>query len=172
MFRKLLLESIHINESVIAIFHPSWVHYRRHLSVSAVLFVLLIFLWYPMWGFGFWGGIVWCAGLLFVAFLSIRIWIIRSLTAGILTNKRFIDIDRAGLFETHVAECPLEYIHEIRYNTKGIFPTLFRLGTVIIETVGSRARIELQGVPSPEFVKDRILQTQHQLNKRLQKKQA
>ncbi|MFC1598305.1 PH domain-containing protein [Patescibacteria group bacterium] len=157
MFQKYLLKSIGYDEAVIRIFRSSLVHYRWSLLGYSGLVIASFFFLYPLQSFGRWGWLIFLI-LIIIALLGlIKTFLVWSLNVFILTNRRIIDIDRRKFFEKHVAECPLENIQDIRYNQRGVIATLFKIGSVIIDSGSAKGHIEMPDVPEPEAVKELIM---------------
>ncbi len=166
MFERYVLKSIHVDEAVIRIVRASVLHYRWSLIISSVILITSFFLLYPLLTLRVWGVALFVA-LCTIAFIGyIRTLIIWSLNVFIVTNRRIIDIDQRGVFEKHVAECPLENIQDIRYVKKGVLSTTCNIGTVIVQSGGGKGRIEFVDVPKPEEVKELIMNVQHHHNKK------
>ncbi len=161
MFERYLSKSIHEDESVIRLLRPSWIHYRRSLAGFVFCAIVSLFFWYPLHTLGRIGWVLFAAMIAFCVFGLVRLFVIRSFTAFIITNRRIIDIDQRKLFERHVSECPLENIRDIRYNKSGFLHMACNVGTVIIEAGGGTGHLECQDVHNPEDVKDLISRVQH-----------
>ncbi len=70
----------------------------------------------------------------------------------IVTNERVVDIDFKYFLYKEISEAAHNKIQDLTYRTGGIFATLFRYGTVYVETAGEVPNIEFDGVPNPEKV--------------------
>lgn len=81
----------------------------------------------------------------------------------IVTNQRILVVRQQGLFTRSVAEVPLEKIQDVRFESRGLRATLFRLGDVTVEVTGSTTPVLLPGVPHPEAVQELLgrLQEEH-----------
>lgn len=159
MVKRLMRQIVQVDETVIRVIPVSWFHYRWAIVRNTLLLIAAFFFLYPLQTLGAWG-IYLCVLVMLIALAGFaRIGIIRSCNVCILTNKRIIDVDQAGLFERDVSECPLDHIQDIRYNVRGIMSTIFHVGTVILE-MGGRGRIELQDIGYPAKIKDVIINTQ------------
>lgn len=105
-------------------------------------------------------------GLAFTLMAMLAIWIIiRSVylwqhNVLAITNRRIIDIDQRGWFERNVAEAPIEKIQDVRYTIRGLWPTIFRFGTIVIQTAGSETNLELEAVQHPVELQQLILDLQ------------
>ena len=87
------------------------------------------------------------------------------LDTWIVTDHRILDIHQLGLFKRDVSELRLSKIQDITVKIEGLLPTFFNYGTVIIQTAGVIPEFRFEQVPSPQQVKDRILQLYDQFIK-------
>jgi hypothetical protein len=75
----------------------------------------------------------------------------------ILSNKRLINIQRKFIFlEEEHEEVEYKNIRETKVKMDNIFQTIFDVGSVIIETVGSQPNIDMTMISHPFFIADRI----------------
>ncbi len=74
----------------------------------------------------------------------------------IVTDKRLIDIDFYGAMIVNVSEAPIATVQDVSYSLRGIAPTLFNYGSVIIETASERGKLEFELVPTPAKAHDII----------------
>lgn len=79
-----------------------------------------------------------------------------------ITTRRVIDIDQHGFFERNVAETTFDKIQDVRYTIRGLWPTIFRFGTIIIQTAGSTTNLELESVQHPFELQQLIIDLQRQ----------
>lgn len=79
-----------------------------------------------------------------------------------ITNQRVIDIDQRGFFERNVAEVGYDKIQDVRYTIRGFWPTIFRFGTIVVQTAGEATNIELSAVQHPVEVQRLITDLQRQ----------
>ena len=77
-----------------------------------------------------------------------------------VTERRLIITRRNGFFERHVTEIPYAKVHEISYRVRGLFATLFRYGTLLIESAGSDAPLEMRRLRRPESLQEMIAELQ------------
>jgi hypothetical protein len=161
MFERYLSKTIHVDESMIRLLRPSWLHYRWPIFWYTLALIAALFFLYPLQTLGWIGWVLFSTLFAFACLALLRLWLIRSLTAFVVTNQRVIDIDQKKLFERHVSECTLDSIRDIRYTKTGMMHTLRNIGTVIIETGGDHGHIECQDVRDPESVKELLTRVQH-----------
>ncbi len=136
---------------------------RRHIMtlvgplLLAMLFIVVPFFFlFPLFSLGIFGVLVF--GILIVvgivlAFRTLFIW---DADVLIITNSRVVDVDQKGLFSRHVGEATLNSIQDVSWHKEGFWQTLFRMGTVKIQTAGAAAVIEADNISKPEKVHELI----------------
>ena len=86
------------------------------------------------------------------------LWTIYFLDIWIEFNRRVIDIEQRGLFSRDTTTLMLEKIQDASVEMRGILPTLFNFGTLIIHTAGENPDITIRFAVNPQVAKDRILE--------------
>ncbi len=127
-------------------------------------FLILLDFFFLAWWFrhGQWG----VGG--FVVFLIIGVvLVIRGLYVWrnnilVVTTQRVIDIDQHGFFERNVAEATYDKIQDVRYTVKGMWPTIFRFGSIVLQTAGNNTNLELEDVQRPVELQQLITDVQRQ----------
>lgn len=133
-------------------------------AVGSGTLLLLIDFFLLAWWFRHhgWGVIGFALVVVFGVVLIVRgIYVWRN-NVLVVTNQRVIDIDQHGFFERNVAEAGYEKIQDVRYTIRGLWPTLFRFGTIVVQTAGEITNIELQAVQHPVDVQRLITDLQRQ----------
>jgi uncharacterized membrane protein YdbT with pleckstrin-like domain len=87
------------------------------------------------------------------------------LSLQIITDMRMVDVDQHGLFGRRVTEIQIENVEEVTSHARGILPTLFSYGNVLVQTSGSVAEFEFDHIAHPEHVKKMILDLYEQRRK-------
>lgn len=80
------------------------------------------------------------------------------LDIDIVTNDRIIDIEQTSLFGRAVSELDLTRVQDVHSEIKGIIPTMFGYGTVVVQTAGEDKNFVFKQVPNPHAVRQRILE--------------
>jgi len=144
------------DESVLYIARQFPVSYIGAIFVTFVLIVAPFFFLFPLFSFGLIGMIAFFAiiftGILYGA-RKMMVWYYNVLA---VTNKRVIDIEQNGLFSRTVSIAQYEDIDDCSYRIKGVLPTIFKYGTVLIETSGNSANLEARKVRHPHILQDLI----------------
>ncbi|TSC56256.1 MAG: Uncharacterized protein G01um101418_151 [Parcubacteria group bacterium Gr01-1014_18] len=110
------------------------------------------------WGWAFWGvaGLAVFYLILFIAI--IRFLYIWSHTLFFVTNLRIIDQDQQGFFHIIMSEANLERVQDITYRKYGVMETLFDYATIQLRTAGPTLVLDIEGVKSPQYLENLILQ--------------
>lgn len=103
------------------------------------------------WGVG--GFVALLGSGLFLAARTLFVW---SVSAFVLTDERLVDVDQRGFFFTAVSSASYDRIQDVSYAVRGLWSTLFRIGTVEVQTAGAELRLELAGVRDPSAVQERL----------------
>lgn len=83
-------------------------------------------------------------------FLYFTIW---YFNAGIITNKRLIDIDVHNILVRVLSEARLNSIQDITVTQVGGIRSIFNYGDVDVQTEGLKQNLEYYKVPKPNFVR-------------------
>lgn len=95
--------------------------------------------------FSLWVLVLWT--LMFVRYVDF------SLDQWVLTNERLIDIDQKGFFNRQVSTLHLDAVQDITIESKGLFQTMFNLGTITVQTAATEREFIIRDIPNPEQVK-------------------
>lgn len=130
------------------------------MAVAGLFILLDFFFLVLLFSQGWWGVGLFFAVLLIVSVFALRTWIIWSRNVFIITNKRVIDVDQHGFFSKTVSECNYEKIQDVSYTIKGIVATIFKFGSIHIQTAGNVANLELNFLKNPARVQEVITDQQ------------
>lgn len=84
-------------------------------------------------------------------------WLDYELDVFIVTDRRIVNIAQNGLFNRSVSEQQLFRVQDVTSETKGVFATFLRFGTVYAQTAGEKEHFIFRNVPNPESVAKVIL---------------
>lgn len=79
-----------------------------------------------------------------------------SLDQWILTNERLIDVDQKGFFNRQVSILHLDAVQDITVESKGLFQTIFGLGTITVQTAASKREFIIGDIRNVELIKYKI----------------
>lgn len=108
--------------------------------------------------FSLWILILWT--LMFVRYVDFY------LDQWILTNERLIDIDQKGFFNRQVSTLHLDAVQDITIESKGLFQTMFNLGTITVQTAATEREFIIRDIPNPKGVKFQISEQVEMMRKR------
>ena len=95
---------------------------------------------------------------LFVALYFFLVWIDRYFDVWIVTNERLIDVEQKSFFNRVTSELELDKIQDVKVEVKGVLPTLFKYGSVFVQTAGTNRNFHVQDIKNPTAVKDVIIE--------------
>lgn len=130
-------------------------------ALPAMAFLLgPFFFLFPLLKLGVFGALGFVILLMIGGILTARLMILYSLNALVITNQRLIDVDQRGFFHREVSESTFDKIQDVSFSMKGVSQTLFRYGTVLIQTAGAQSNLEIRYVQNPERVQELIAKQQ------------
>lgn len=140
---------------------------RRHpftvvtaVSGGAVLLLLDFFLLAWWFRHHWWGAFGFVLLLLIGLWWVARGWYSWSLNSFIITSQRIIDIDQHGFFRQTVSEATYDKMQDVRYTISGFWPTVFKYGSIEIQTAGNSVNLKLDGVQHPVGIQQLITDLQ------------
>lgn len=80
-----------------------------------------------------------------------------SLNVVIVTNFRLIDSNQKGFFNRRISEVHLSRIQDITVHTEGFIQTVFKFGSIELQTASEEREFIFPQIPNPEHVKDVIM---------------
>jgi membrane protein YdbS with pleckstrin-like domain len=160
MFEDKIRKNLKADEELILLVRKYVPVFLMPILCSTVCIIAPFFFLYPLWHWGPWGIAIFFAVLLGGIFLSVRTIVIYSLNVFVITSQRIIDIDQAGLFDRTVSETTYNKIQDVSIRIKGVWQTVLHYGSIIIQTAGNQANIELMGVKNPEKLQQLITEVQ------------
>jgi uncharacterized membrane protein YdbT with pleckstrin-like domain len=158
-----VVDSIHLKdgEEVVAVVRRTPIVHLPRLVAALTLISAPFFFMVPLFGMRWrWLGVtVFAASIAFGLYLAMRGFVIWFWNAFIITTRRIVDIDQRGLFERSVSEAAFDKVQDVSYHVKGIWQTLLGYGTLLIQTAGAQATLELDGVRRPKDIHHVISET-------------
>lgn len=146
-------------ESILLVVRQYGLTYLPQGLLAFVLIAAPFFFLIPLLSLRTWGLLAFAVsvsvGLLFSARLAYEwYW-----NAFVITTRRVIDIDQKGFFHRGVSEAPYEKVQDVSFSVSGIYGTLLRYGTIVIQTAGAQINLELPRVRNPKVVHHLITET-------------
>lgn len=133
-----------------ALIHWPW------MALSFILIVGPFFFLFPLFNLGWIGVVIFFCLIAFGIVFALRQLVKWYYTVFVVTPERIIDMDQKGLFDRTVSPVPFQNIQGVAFRMKGLFQTIFKYGTVIIETTQGDVKIEVRKVRHPHVLEQLI----------------
>ena len=91
-------------------------------------------------------------------------WTDYYLDVWVVTDKRIVDIEQKGFFHREITSFNYEQIQDITIETRGFIETLFKFGTLHVQTAGIGRDIIIKDAASPENARLIILNLQRKFS--------
>lgn len=167
------------DEKIVIVLHRHWfifVHHVALLFTVAAVPPAIALIWSQIAVFELVSGslshtLISMAAALYYLFLWILMygyWLDYYLDMFIITDKRIVDIEQAGLFGRTVAEERLYRIQDVTSDAQGIMATTLHYGNVYVQTAGKTERFIFENVSHPENVARTILELTDKIVDRLE----
>jgi len=126
-------EGQHDDEEVLMVFRKHPVVMRRGLiySMLAILLGTLPSFFKPEFSW-FFGGLA--AGFVLAVIVFFPSWLSWYYSLFIVSNERFIQLNRRGMFNQSVSDLGLSHVQTLNYQVAGFQETLLGFGTIVIQT--------------------------------------
>jgi len=95
---------------------------------------------------------------LYLLLFSYHAWVDYYLDIWIVTDERIIAMEQKGLFNRTVAELRLDKIQDVSSEIKGFLPTIFKYGTVQVQTASGEDNFVFDEAKAPELAARQILE--------------
>lgn len=164
MFENKLKKLIKDDEQLITMVRKYFFVFSGQLIIGIVFIIASFFFLYPLFNWGWWGVLGFFLILLIGVFLIIKVVFVFSFNVFIITDQRIIDVDQRGFFDRIVSETTYEKIQDVSFRIKGMMQTILHYGSVVIQTAGNQANIELHGVKDPEQIHQIIVDIQREFS--------
>ncbi|MFH1620654.1 MAG: PH domain-containing protein [Patescibacteria group bacterium] len=132
---------------------------RRHiltllppLFLSVLLIVAPFFLLFPLFAWGVFGVILFFVSVLIGIIIAVRALLMWDSDVLIVTNFRIIDVDQKGLLARTVSEASLSSVQDVSWSRQGLIQTIFKIGTVTVQTAGATTTITAGRIPHAEEI--------------------
>lgn len=168
------------DETIIIYVRKHWLLFALQifpLIITAVLPIIFpaildIFLPQSLERFESAGWALYCMWLMVVWVWGFVLWTEYYLDVWVVTDKKIIGAEQYSLFHRNVATLEIEKIQDLSVEVSGLIQTIFRFGTLRVQTAGELRKFELTWAYRPEEAKEIILHTQEMLREENIKKQS
>jgi hypothetical protein len=97
-------------------------------------------------------------GYLFTILFVFSAWLVLYLNLIILTTEHLVEIHQRGLFNREISELDLGSIQDATATQKGVLQTMFKFGTVFVQTAGELPNFNLTGIGNPNLIQQKIME--------------
>ncbi len=165
MFETKLEKNLRKEETVILLVRRYLLVFFWEIIVSALFIIAPFFFLVPLLRINGFGIPIICGLIAIGGLIAFRTFFVYSFNVFIITDERIVDIDQRGFFDRTVSETTYDKIQDVSFRIKGVTQTVLHYGSVIIQTAGTQANIELHGVKSPQLVQQAIVEVMQEKNK-------
>lgn len=158
-----LTRQLREKEEIVRLVRRAGITLAPSVGLGAVLILVDFFLLAWWLQYRTWGMIGFSAVVILAALIIGRGWYIWAMNLLAITNQRIIDMNQHGLFKRTVAEASYDKIQDVRYTIHGVWQTLFKFGTIVIQTAGASTTLELGSIKDPFEVQQQIAEIQRQV---------
>lgn len=110
------------------------------------------------------------AYILFILTFFIVNWIDYYFDILIITDSRLVNIEQNGLFNRQISQVDLLRVQDVSTSVKGIIPTMFNYGSVVVQTAGESnsthpgsSDFTMLSLPNPQHIAQTILRLNQEL---------
>ncbi len=140
------------NEEVLSVVRNHPLTYMGHWLLAFAFVAGAFFLMLPLFSAG-WRGLAGFALLNVIGlYIAARTFVAWHWNAFIVTTVRVVDVGQKGFFDRTVSEATYDNVQNVSYSVKGVIGTLFRLGSVEVQTSSNATTLALKNAPNPKDV--------------------
>lgn len=143
-------------EEILEIVRPAWIAYLPMGVVGTLLTLLPFFLLFYLFRWHERGVLAFLVLLAIGAGVLARTIFLARRNGVLMTRERIVDVEQRGLFHKVVSDTPYAKIEESRYEQRGPLAMMFGYGTVVIQTQGAGADIEIRYARDPKRLHEMI----------------
>lgn len=170
------------NEEVVFLVRRHWSLIAKQILRLAIAHIILIavyaFLFYVLQWELPQEGALYILGVIIISAYLLGAWLLYlhefvdyHLDIWILTDRRILNIEQAGLFNRTISELDIGKIQDVTAETKGKVQTFLNYGNVHIQTAAETQRFIFEQVANPQEIARQIIKTVEEFNKNLLAKQ-
>lgn len=120
------------------------------------LFVVPFFFMFWLFNHSWWGQALFFIPVACGFFALIRLIFIWKKNVLIITTHRIVDIDQRGFFDKIISDVPYSQIEDVSGRIKGFWGTIFRYGSLQIQTGNGKVQIVVDRIKQPVYLQQDI----------------
>ena len=121
-----------------------------------ILFVVPFFFMFWLFNHRWWGQALFFIPVVVGISTLVRVIFIWKKNVLIITTHRIVDIDQRGFFDQVVSDVPYSQIEDISGRIKGFWGTIFRYGSLQIQTGNGKVQIVIDRIKQPVYLQQEI----------------
>lgn len=82
----------------------------------------------------------------------------------VVTHTNITQVNQVGLFNRKISQLSLGDVEDVSAQQKGIFASIFKYGTIFVETAGEQANFNFDFCPNPNYVAKQISDCEQAFN--------
>ena len=137
------------NETVQEVIYHHAIIIVPHLILCFLTLIFDFFLMYYLFLQGWWGVILFFSIILVLAVYAGRMIFLYKHNKFIITDQRVIDFEQTSFFDKNINETSLNKIDSVEASVKGLLPTLFGYGSLILRVKEELTPWELYKIKKP-----------------------
>lgn len=138
------------DEHIQAVFRRQRVGLIGSLVVATLCITVPFFFLFSLTHAGTWGVVLFASLLAIGVAVGLRALLLWDANVLILTNQRLIHVAQTGLWHRRVQEVAMTTVHEISCESKGMWETIFRVGTLRVRASGAAQELVVERLSRPE----------------------
>lgn len=138
------------NEHVEAVFRRHRLTLAPSLCAAGILIAVPFFWLFSLTRSGATGVIVFALLLAAGITIGLRSLLLWDANALIVTSERLVRVSQGGIWHRVVQEVPLHTVHELSCEAKGVFETVFHVGTLRVRSGAAAGELVVEHIAAPE----------------------
>lgn len=136
-------------EQIIKIFHRFGLLFFWHYFLVFLFIAAPFFFMFVLFSWGTWGIVLFSVSLGFGLLFFLRTLYFQRRNSLVVTTERVINIIQKSILNKLVIDLAYQNIHNVTYQIKGFFPTIFRFGLIRIQTTNQTSDLIFTGIKKP-----------------------
>ncbi len=149
------------DEKVLRILRASWVTLVPQLGLSFLLIVVPFFFLFQITSIKYIGIPLFILPIVGGICVALRAFMLWDANAFIVTSMRIVNVEQKKIFTRIVTEALQSTIQDISWTQMGMGETLFRIGSISIQTAGLNTRLIARKISHPEKIQDILNDWRH-----------
>jgi hypothetical protein len=161
---KKFFEAQDPGEEVVMVIRKHPIYLFGPLALGLALLILVPSLYLAMRGIEIWSGqelvlrTLIGSTVLFIELFIYIVWLMKYMDIFLITTERIVHIEQHALFARKVSVLGYGSVQDASVTQRGVLPTIFNYGTVLVQTAAETIHFEVESIGGPELVQDKIME--------------